>query len=183
MIDFEEEATDNGGPTSEQLNLISRLAQQQADLEKRVQEEEERLKELKKQYNDVALNQLPEAMQEAGVLDVTTSDGTRVQVQEKMYCSVPKKRRQWVREWLEREGHEALIQYRLAASIGKGQRQAVEQAKKTLQEMGLDAQEETDFHTGQLKSLLYEYVQSGENVALEQFGAHLQRAAKISKKE
>lgn len=183
MIDFEEEVEEPKGPTQEQLSLISRLAKEQEDLERRIQEQEEVLKELKDKHRDVAQKQLPEAMEEAGVVDFTTDDGTRIEVQEKLYCSVPKRNKEWVRKWLENEGHDALIQYNVKALLQKGQKDKAEQAVKALREAGMDAVEEVDFHTGQLKSLLNEYLSSGENVALENFGAYLQRAANVKKKE
>ena len=178
MIDFEQEVQQ--GPTQEQLSRVSGLAEQQVDLEQRIEETEAELKRLKEEHRKVAEDALPEALQEAGLSSITTQDGTKVEVEEKLYCSVPKARKEWVRQWLEHQGHGALVQYRVVAALGKGDQARADELVRMLQEQGVQAGQEADFHTGQLKSLLNEMIQEGEDVDLSQFGAHLRRAAKVS---
>ena len=178
-MDFEEDAQQ--GPTQEQLNAVAELARQQVELEQQIEEAQQRVKDLEKQHRAIAEQKLPDLLTEAGLSTIGLSDGTQVRVDTKLYCSVPKTRKKWVADWLEQNGHGALVQEDVHVPFERGQKEQVQALVQILEQYGFDRYSVSeDVNTARLKSLLNELLEAGENPPLEEFGAYLRRSAKVA---
>lgn len=139
------------------LSSINDLAQEQIKLSTTIEEVEEQLKNLKKQYAMVSQQRLPEAMQEVGITDFKTTSGHKITIKKDLYCSVPKARRHEIAQWLIRHGYAHIISEDVTVRYSKGQEDKARQFASELEERGFDnyTVEET-FNTATLKSLLKE---------------------------
>lgn len=180
-MDFEQDAQEKTAPSNDQLNAISTLAKEQARRERVLKNAEEAAKEARRQYEEIALRKLPEALEEAGVQKFTTTDGYTVEVEEKLYASVPKKNKEVAAQWLVDNGHGSLVSADVVVPFDKGQQEAQERVLHLLNEAGITrVKQDTSFHTGQLKSLIQELQAEGQEVPLDLFGAYWRRQAKVS---
>jgi len=177
-INFEEAVTVSG----EQLQEISKLAQQQLDLEKLLEQTEQHLKTLKSQHKKIAVDLLPTAMQAAGMEKFTLTNGAQIDVKEALYMSIPKKNRADVALWLVEHGQETLIKNDVVIKFNKGEEDQVRGLTELLGDAGMGDRYsvEQDMNTASVKAAIRELLEQGEDVPLKLFGAYQETAAKIT---
>lgn len=163
------------------LSAINVLAQEQIKLQSEIEDAEEQLKNLKRQYIVVSQQKLPEIMDDAGITDFKTTTGHRIRVKKDMYCSVPKARKLEIAKWLINHGYAHVISEDVLVRYTKGQEEKAKQFAHELEERGFDNYTvEENFNTATLKALLKER-QDVVDIPddLEFFGAYEVTQAKI----
>ena len=186
MIDFEGDVKEQEaqGPSDEALRKVATLTNRQLELEDSVAELERQLKQEKERLRKVAEVELPELLQnEIGLTMFALADGTGVEIKDSLKCNIPKKNAGAVAEWLRENGHGALVKQDLLLPFDKGEAEKVKQITELLEEHGFSQYQINEaVHTGQLKSLIKELEEEGEDVPLSLFGAYHHKAAKITRK-
>jgi Asp-tRNA(Asn)/Glu-tRNA(Gln) amidotransferase B subunit len=184
-IDFEAEVEQetSSGPTDSELRAVATLAQRQVELEASVKHLEDELKKEKERLRKVAEVELPELLlNELNLSMFALADGTKVEVKDSLKCSVPKKNLREVAEWLTDRGHGALVKRDVTLPFDKGQEEQVKALAELLEANGFSQYAVSEaVHTGQLKKLIQELEEEGEDVPLSLFGAYHHKASKVTK--
>ena len=185
MINFEEDVTQEqaAGPTDADLRKVSTLAARQVELEAGVRYLERELKKEKERLRKVAEVELPELLlNELGLSMFAMADGTKVEVKDSLKCSVPKKNLKEVSKWLADHGHSALVKRDVVLPFDKGEDDRIATLETLLLDSGYSQYAVNEaVHTGQLKQLIQELEEEGEEVPLDLFGAYHHKATKVTK--
>jgi translation initiation factor 2 alpha subunit (eIF-2alpha) len=110
---------------------------------------------MQQEYDTYRFQTLPAAMQSAGVLSVTTSDGHNIEVKNKFYCNPNKNDndRKVIGEWLKKYGAEHLIK-KMALVDGA--------QLDELKETGVPYVEKWDMNTNSLKAWIKDQLGLGK---------------------
>ena len=99
----------------EKAALVMKMAQEMAELKDRIDSGSALLKELKFRYELIRKDELPDAMQEAGMVaatgkgSFTLADGRKIFLQTDMHVHLTKADKPAFYEWLKENGHKDLI--------------------------------------------------------------------------
>ena len=163
------------------LGSIARLAAKQLQIQEWIDRREAELNEAKKALRDLTELDLPQAMDEAGVSEFRLQDGSRVTVKPFYGASIPKDRVGEAHHWLEENGHGDIIKNEVICKFGKGDGHMAEQAIEVLKAAHFDPEQKESVHTSTLRAWVKEQVESGANIPLDLFGAHIGRKTEIKK--
>lgn len=160
---------------------LSSLVRELRKLEDEVADTEEHLKQLKRQKQNLEVEQIPGLMAEMGVdrLDV---DGLTVSVKLKVHASIPVARREEAYDWLRQNNLDDIIKNDVTVSFGRGQDNEAGNVMGTLQDMGLDPQAKTHIHSSTLRAFVKERVENNQPIDLDLFGAYVANTAEIRRK-
>ena len=103
------------------LDNISELGRQLADLEEKIQIQEEHLKNLKTDYRKLSEDTLPNKLQELGVSEFKLADGTSMSVQTYYSARITPDNRDACFHWLENNGLGDVIKNTVSANFGRGE--------------------------------------------------------------
>lgn len=166
--------------TNDQLKQVSQLVAAIRSQRAEVARIEALLKDAQRDLRLLEEEDLPAAMDEAGIATFTTAEGTPVKVEQLLHMSVPKKNKPAVASWLLDHGHGALVQSDVVVKFKKGEADKVEQAVDLLANNGFTGVHvDESMHTGQLKALVRELLDQGEDVPMPLFGAYVKRVAVV----
>ena len=107
---------------TEKISRVTTLSKRQVELEAEYALLETQAKSKKKELDDLSTNQLPAAMQEAGLLNFTLRDGSTVTVKKIYRGKVKEDDQPEAFDWMERHGHAAIINTDAIIRLGKGRR-------------------------------------------------------------
>jgi hypothetical protein len=146
----------NIGETDQQvLGNLKAMADHLKLLADRVLEAEVIFKQAQQEYDTYRFQTLPAAMQSAGVMSVTTSDGHSIEVKIKFYCNPNKNDadRMIIGKWLKEHGAEHLIK-----------KQAIVDGTQldTLKATGVPYVEKWDMNTNSLKAWIKDQLGLGK---------------------
>lgn len=173
------QAEQSQGPTQDQLRTVAQLSRQQREIEQEIETLEGQLKDKKSQLNQIRMVDLPEAVQSAGLSSVTLDDGSTVTIEEGVEAHVAKKNVDAAVAWLDEHGYGDIVKRQVAVNAGRDDSLA-EQARETLQQMGLDAEIRTELHPQTVKAFVRERYREGEDLPPEDtFGVYHYKKAKV----
>ena len=129
MSDLLSEMASDAGSTNDnldnlkdtQLDSISRLANEAANLEQKIQETEQRLKETKQALHKITDEQLPEALETMGLQKFTLTDGSEIAVKPIYSASIPKDRKEEAFQWLRDHEFGDLVKNNVTVTFGRGE--------------------------------------------------------------
>lgn len=181
MTDLMQELEDAGQEETQTVDLsaITALAEKQVSLEGEVDRLESLLKEKKAELNKIALDELPAAMQAAGMANFALLTGQKVSVKEEMTISVPKKRKDEILDKVREMGYGDLISNVVTVPVAKGQDEQVESLMQQATALGFDAMRSQDVNSASLKKVLNDRRKDGINDDLPFFGAFVITKATI----
>lgn len=128
MLDlFDEVASDVSVPNDEALGRVEKLARRQIELEDSVSSLGEKLKQAEKDLEQVSRVDIPDLLDEIGMLNFTLKDGAAIKVEDKLKASIPKGTTPETEEkarkafaWLRDHNAGALIKTVISVVIPKG---------------------------------------------------------------
>lgn len=173
--DFKVEAT------AEQLQTISALIFAQIELETKIENAENNVKDLKKKLADVQQKLLPDAFFSAGLSEFKTLQGDKVVIKEDLSVSVPKDKLDAIVKWLEEKGHEDIITGRISVSMPKNSHNEKQAAIQALVDAGFEPTEEMTVNTMTLKKILKQHLAKGDAIDLNDFGAFAWKKSEIKR--
>ena len=157
--------TSNSGPTNAALAKISDLVREAKRAEKELAQADELAKTKRQQLDAILMTMLPEAMDQAGLGEFTTTAGFHVKIKKDITHSLAEDRREAGMNWLESHGHGSIIKRELQMSFIKGQEeQAKTVAKYIVDTFNLPVSEKRNVHASTLKSLLKDLLEKGKEV-------------------
>ncbi len=161
------------------LGELNDLAERQAKAEARVAKIEAELAAAQADLKDIAEKLLPDAMDALGIADFKTRSGLKITIDETIRASIPKARTLEAYAWLRAHNHEALIKRVVALAFGKGEDAKARETMQMLAEKGLKPQDVESVHAQTLGAFVREKLKKGDELPLDLFGVHRQRASKI----
>ena len=167
--------------TNAEMAQVSTLAQKQLTLERRIAEEEELLKTLKKELAKINLDLLPSAMDELGISKITLSGAIgSIEIREEWHASLAGEKKAVAIAWLRATNNDDIITETVAVEFGKGE---MEDAKTLLylleEKYGYAATETLNVNTSRFKALCKELLEAGHDVPLDDVGIYVQRKAVV----
>jgi len=138
------------------LGNLSAMADHMKALANRVMEAEAVYKQAQQEYDTYRYQVLPSAMLSAGVQNVTTSDGARIEVKNKFYCNPNKNDadRMKIGAWLRDHGADHLVK-----------KQGIVTEMEALRESGVPFVEKWDMNTNSLKAWIKDQLGMNGGVA------------------
>lgn len=182
-IDYEALAGETPVPSDEELTSIADLAKRQLVIETWLAEQEERLREGKRNLKRVAEELLPTAMKAAGLSEITLEDGSKVTIKDEIYASVTEKNKEWCFTWLRENGHGDIIRNEFKTTFGVGEDELAQSLVDKLGEMSVPFSQKEYVHHRTLPAFIRaELAENEHNEEWEQrFGVHRASVSKIQK--
>jgi hypothetical protein len=182
-INFEEDVA-NIDQTG--LESVAELLRDQLRLESTIESTEEQLKNYKEQLRKLSGEVIPGKMAELGMTSTTMMDGSKVDVVEDIYVSIPKDPQKSAAcyEWLEDNGLGDIIKNSVGISFGKGEGNMAKHLQETIKEMGLIPEVKVSVHPSTLKATVRKLHEEGKlSVPDNTFSLFIGQKTKITKKK
>jgi len=167
--------------TDGELSIVSTLANKQLKLATEVAELEAGLKAKKEELRSTSEQELPDAMQAAGLTQIRLSTGENITIKEFYNAHISKANQEKAYEWLVSNGHEGLIKNEVLMKFGREESEVVEQTVSALQSRGLSPEVRQSVHPSTLKAFVKEQFTSGNDIPTEPFGIYIGTKATIKK--
>jgi hypothetical protein len=167
--------------TDGELSIVSSLANKQLQLATQVAEIESMLKAKKEELRLTSEQELPDAMQSAGLTQITLSSGERISIGEFYNAHISKANQEKAYEWLIENGHEGLIKNEVLLKFGREESTVVDETVSALQSRGLSPEVRQSVHPSTLKAFVKEQFTSGNDIPTEPFGIYIGTKATIKK--
>ena len=164
-----------------ELSIVSALANKQLQLATEVAELEADLKAKKEELRLTSEQELPDAMQAAGLTQIKLSTGENISITEFYNAHISKANQEKAYEWLTANGHEGLIKNEVLLKFGREESLVVDETVSALQARGLSPQVRQSVHPSTLKAFVKEQFTSGNDIPTEPFGIYIGTKATIKK--
>ena len=166
---------------AEDLGNISSLGRQLAELEEKIQLEEEHLKTLKAEHRKVSEDLLPNKLRELGVSEFKLADGTRMSIQQYYSARITPENREVCFHWLENNGLGDIIKNTVSANFGRGEDEAASELMTQLEGDGHSLVQKKWVEPMTLKAVVKEQVEKGNDLPLESFNVYKGQKIKVKK--
>jgi|TARA_R110000796_G_scaffold9012_4_gene31047 hypothetical protein len=167
--------------TDGELSIVSNLANKQLKLATEVIALEEGLKAKKEELRLTSENELPDAMQSAGLTQITLTTGEKISIASFYNAHISKANQEKAYEWLTSNGHEGLIKNEVLLKFGREEIEVVDQTVSALQARGLSPEVRQSVHPSTLKAFIKEQLGAGIDIPSEPFGIYIGTKATIKK--
>ena len=167
--------------TDGELTIVSDLANKQLKLASEVSELEADLKAKKEELRLTSEQELPDAMQQAGLTQITLSSGEKISINEFYNAHISKANQEKAYEWLVTNGHEGLIKNEVLLKFGREETEVVDQTVSALQSRVLSPEVRQSVHPSTLKAFVKEQITNGNDIPTEPFGIYIGTKATIKK--
>ena len=167
--------------TDGELSVVSGLANKQLELALQVSELEANLKAKKEELRLTSEQELPDAMQAAGLTQITLSTGEKISINEFYKAHISNANQEKAYEWLVSNGHEGLIKNEVLLKFGREETEVVNQTVSALQSRGLSPEVRQSIHPSTLRAFIKEQFTSGNDIPTEPFGIYIGTKAIIKK--
>jgi len=164
-----------------ELNIVSNLAKKQLQLARQVATLEEDLKAKKEELRLTSEQELPDAMQSAGLNQIVLSTGEKISINEFYNAHISKANQEVAYQWLVENGHEGLIKNEVLLKFGREESEVVSETVYALQSRGLSPEVRQSVHPSTLKAFVKEQFTSGNDIPTEPFGIYIGTKATIKK--
>ena len=166
---------------SDDLDGVSRLAQEAADLEQEIANVEQKLKDKKKALYKITDERLPEALEEMNLQKFTLTDGSEISVKPIYAASIPKDRRDEAFQWLRDHEFGDLVKNNVTVTFGRGEDDTAKDFIGFCGEQGFVPSQIERGESMTLKAWLRERVEEGDPIPLDLFGAFISQRATIKR--
>ena len=167
--------------TDGELSIVSNLANKQLRLATEVAELEANLKAKKEELRLTSEQELPDAMQQAGLTQIKLSSGENISINEFYNAHISKANQEKAYGWLVANGHEGLIKNEVLLKFGREETGVVDETVSALQSRGLSPEVRQSVHPSTLKAFVKEQFTTGNDIPTEPFGIYIGTKAIIKK--
>ena len=182
-INFEGDAVTN--IKQESLQTVANLLQEQLKLEELIESLEETVKIQKENLRKLSGETIPTKMAELGLTATEMLDGSKVQVVEDIYVSIPKdaKRSTDCYQWLTDNGLGDIIKNQVGIAFGMGEKQQAEKLQDYIKEtLGYIPEVKVSVHPSTLKATFRKWHEEGRSVPDNMFNLFIGQKTKITRK-
>ena len=181
-INFEEDVVNID---QESLESVSSLLQEQLKIETEIEVAELELQNKKEKFRKLSEEIIPSKMTELGMTSTTMLDGSKVDVVENIYVSIPKDpdKSRACYNWLEDNGLGDIIKNQVGMSFGKGENEDAKKLEDTIKDLGFIPEVKVSVHPSTLKATVRQLVKDGRSVPDNVFNLFIGQKTKITKKK
>lgn len=163
-----------------QLQDLTALTKKYLEQKARVEELEAQLKEAKAEFAKVEMEDLPNAMELAGVDEIKTDEGIKVAIKDDLTMSIPKAKKFDAYRWLRDHELGELIKNTITVALPKGTDKKADALEKTIQQHGFTPERDEAANTTSVKAALKKRIMAGDDVPFDTFGIYKVRKAVVS---
>lgn len=186
-IDFEDLELD---PSKQSIEDIASMVNLMVAKEQEIQAMEAALAELNEEFRRLATEEVPTAMDAAGIKEFTLSDGRKLKVEDAVRANIPGDdvRKHNALKWFDDNGFEDLIKADIKYTFTKGDKELAETIINDILEIhGIQGTLGETIHNATLVSFCKEQIAKGDSSALDEtikqlIGLYQGRVAKFKKK-
>ena len=181
-INFEEDVVNID---QQSLESVSTLLQEQLKIETEIEIAELELQNKKEKFRKLSEEIIPSKMTELGMTSTTMLDGSKVDVVENIYVSIPKDpdKSRACYNWLEDNGLGDIIKNQVGMSFGKGENEDAKKLEDTIKDLGFIPEVKVSVHPSTLKATVKQLVKDGKSVPDNFFNLFIGQKTKITKKK
>ena len=181
LFDEEVDASKFDKVDGEKGSTLSTLIRQSMEIDEKIAEAEQYLKDLKFKKRKVNEEDIPNLMQEMG-MDSVTVDGNKVALRQFVHARIADDRKDEAFTWLRSIGEADIIKNDVVVSFGKGEDNIAGDVVGMLEERGFEPSTKTHIHPSTLRAFVKERIEGGKPIDLDMFGAFVANAAEIKRK-
>lgn len=182
MNSFEDIASELNRVDESGMSRLSKLAKTQVDLETRLTDLEQEMKDVTFALKEVQEQEIPALMSELGVKSFKLQDGTEVSVKKYYSASIAKDRADEAFTWLNNNGFGDLIKNQVALSFPRGAEDKADKFAQECMDRGYNPATKKWVEPMTLKAFAREQVEQGTDLPSDLFGLYIGEKAKIEKK-
>jgi len=163
------------------IEHLTALADELFGLEAKIVELQDDLKIAQRRVQTLTEHEIPEAMDTAGVEDITLKSGLMVEVKDDVKAGDLKK--QVGLDWLRANGEAGCIKTAVTVPFATGSDSDADAFVERLSGEGIGAQKIASVHNQTLKSIIRKMLEEGVDVPMKDLGAFPLRKAKVTAKK
>lgn len=138
-----------------------------------IAEMENQLSGLKRDYNALAIDRVPNIMAELGIDEVRTEAGVKITVSREVQCKlIPEVKEQGL-DWLEQNNYGAIVKREVSVAFGKDTESIVKQVVEAIRSVGVEPEVTKDVHPMTLKAWGKRQVEGGAPIPSEYFNVNV----------
>ena len=164
-------------------NKLSDQVVKLTNLEDELANKETELKELKRKVELVSGEVIPTMMQEMNISTLKLADGTSVEVKPIYGASILVAKREEAFKWLRDNGLGDLIKNDVTVTFGMSEDIRASDYASLAKRQGYEPVQKVSVHTGTLKALVRERIESGKEIPTELFNVFAGNQTKIKRKK
>ena len=180
LFDEEVDASKFDKVDGEKGSTLSNLIRQSMEIDEKIAEAEQYLKDLKFQKRKVNEEDIPNLMQEMG-MDSVTVDGNKVALRQFVHARISDDKKQEAFQWLRSIGEGDIIKNDVTVSFKAGEDNMAGAVIDDLRGQGLEPAQKTHVHAQTLKAWVKSRIESGKEIDFDTFGVFVGTEAKITR--
>ena len=179
-IDFEQDQqqvikkTDNIQSLADQVERLE-------DLQKRLELQEENMKNTKKELEHISGEVIPTMMSEMGLSHLKLMDGSSVDVKPNYSATITVANREAAFNWLRQNGLGDIIKNEISVSFGRNEENKAADYASLAQERGFQPTQKLKVEPMTLKALVRERTEAGKEMPTEIFGVFSENKTTIKR--
>ena len=181
-IDFESDQTKMLGKT-ENIQSLADQVEKLNELQKRIELQEDNLKNSKKQFDYLSAEVIPTMMAEMGLSHLKLMDGSSVDVKPNYSASISIANREAAFGWLRNNGLGDIIKNEISVSFGRNEDNKAADYAALAEERGFQPTQKLKVEPMTLKALVRERIEAGKEMPTELFNVFVGNKTTIKRKQ
>ena len=179
-INFEEDRKESLGEVNNAKALSDQVTKLQS-LEDEIDEQEKKLKELKRNQELLSGEVIPTMMTEMNISTLKLADGSAVEVKPVYGASIPAAKKEDAFNWLRKNGLGDLIKNEITVAFGRNEDNKAQQYAVLAQGQGYEPVQKLKVEPMTLKALVRERLESGQEMPSDLFNVFAGNRTKITR--
>jgi len=179
-INFEEDRKESLGEVNNAKALSDQVTKLQS-LEDEIDEQEKKLKELKRNQELLSGEVIPTMMTEMNISTLKLADGSAVEVKPVYGASIPAAKKEDAFTWLRENGLGDLIKNEITVAFGRNEDNKAQQYAVLAQGQGYEPVQKLKVEPMTLKALVRERLESGQEMPSDLFNVFAGNRTKITR--
>ena len=179
-IDFEEDRKESLGEVNNAKALSDQVTKLQS-LEDEIDEQEKKLKELKRNQELLSGEVIPTMMTEMNISTLKLADGSAVEVKPVYGASIPAAKKEDAFNWLRKNGLGDLIKNEITVAFGRNEDNKAMAYANLAQGQGYEPIQKLKVEPMTLKALVRERLESGQEMPSDLFNVFAGNRTKITR--
>ncbi len=146
-----------------QLKALAKLVKEYIAFLDKITIAEEQLKKAKKDLDVLIKGRIPEAMIDAGVMNIALEDGTKLKLDKKTVASISEARKDAAMEWLTKNKFGELIKDEHKIILQHSDKKLSQSLKRMLRELRLEPTTKISIHPQTLGALVRSQIEEGNS--------------------
>jgi len=180
LFDEEVDASKFDKVDGEKGSTLSTLIRQSMEIDEKIAEAEQYLKDLKFKKRKVNEEDIPNLMQEMGI-DSVTVDGNKVALRQFVHARIADDKKDEAFTWLRSIGEADIIKNDVTVSFKSGEDNMAGAVIDDLRSQGLEPAQKTHVHPQTLKAWVKNRIESGQEIDFDTFGVFVGTEATIKR--